>query len=153
MFIIAVVTFYSGVIVWKERDNKVSDIYDALPYSDWMPLISKTMALWLVIETLLVIGCLIGIVTQLLHGYEDIRLDVYFIQMILISGISFLGLIMLSVFIHILVNNKYLGYFIFIAFVITNSFIWPALDIETNLIPFGNSPSLIYSDMNKFGPS
>lgn len=152
LFIIAVITFYTGVIVWKERDNKVSDIYDALPYSDWMPLVSKTIALWVVIETLLVIGCLIGIVTQLLHGFEDVRLNVYFIQMIVISGLSFLGLIALSVFIHILVNNKYLGYFVFIAFVITNSFVWPALDIETNLIPFGNSPSLIYSDMNKFGP-
>jgi ABC-2 type transport system permease protein len=152
LFIVAVITFYSGVIVWKERDNKVSDIYDALPYSDWMPLISKMIALWLVIETLLIIGCLIGIITQILHGFGDIRLGVYLIQMIVISGLSFLSLIALSVFIHILVNNKYLGYFIFVAFVITNNFVWPALDVETNLIPFGSSPSLIYSDMNKFGP-
>ncbi|MBK7964401.1 MAG: hypothetical protein IPK10_03205 [Bacteroidetes bacterium] len=152
MFIIAVITFYSGVIVWKERDNKVNDIYDALPYSDWMPLISKTIALWLVIVTLIVIGCLIGVATQLLNGFHDIRLEVYFVQMILISGLSFLGFICLSVFIHILVNNRYLGYFIFIAFVITNNFIWPALDVESKLIRFGNSPTIIYSDMNKFGP-
>ncbi|MBK7683787.1 MAG: hypothetical protein IPJ26_15550 [Bacteroidetes bacterium] len=77
-----------------------------------MPLISKMIALWLVIETLLIIGCLIGIITQILHGFGDIRLGVYLIQMIVISGLSFLSLIALSVFIHILVNNKYLGYFI-----------------------------------------
>lgn len=152
LFIIAIITFYSGVIVWKERDNKVNDIYDALPYSDWMPLISKTIALWLVIETLIVIGCLIGISTQILNGFQDIRLGVYFTQMILVSGLSFLALIILSVFIHILVNNKYLGYFVFIAFVITNTFVWPALDVESNLIQFGSSPTVIYSDMNQFGP-
>ena len=152
LFIVAIITFYTGSIVWKERDHKVSDIYDALPYSDWMPLLSKTIALWLVIETLLVMGCLIGIVTQLMYGFTDIRLNVYFVQMILISGMSFLGLIILSMFIHILVNNRYLGYFVFVAFIIANNFVWPALDIESNLIPFGNSPNLIYSDMNAFGP-
>ena len=152
LFIIAVITFYSGAIVWKERDHKVNDIYDALPFSDWIPLVSKTVALWLVVMTLVIIGCSIGIVTQLLHGFHDIRPQVYFVQLILINGISFLGLISLSIFIHILVNNKYLGYFIFIAFIIANNFIWPALDIESHLIPFGSSPNLIYSDMNGFGP-
>lgn len=152
LFIVAVITFYTGTIVWKERDSKVNDIYDALPYSDWIPLISKTIALWLVVEVVIIIGCLIGIVTQLLNGFNDIRPSVYFIQLIGISGISFLALISLSVFIHTMVNNKYLGYFLFIAFLIVNNFVWPALDIESNLLLFGASPNMIYSDMNAFGP-
>lgn len=152
LFIVAVITFYSGTIVWKERDNKVNDIYDALPYPDWIPLASKTIALWLVIQTLILIGCAIAIMTQLAHGFTDIRPEVYFIDLILVNGIGFLAMISLSVFIHILVNNKYLGYFIFIAFVITNNFVWSAFDIESKLLIYGSSPSMIYSDMNGFGP-
>lgn len=152
LFIVAVITFYSGSIVWKERDSKVNDIYDALPYPDWIPLVSKTIALWLVIETLILIGCVIAIITQLAHGFTDIRPEVYFIDLILVTGMGFLAMIALSIFIHILVNNKYLGYFIFIAFIITNNFVWSALDVESKLLIYGSSPSMIYSDMNGFGP-
>ena len=152
MFIISVITFYSGNIVWKERESKVHDIYDALPYPDWIPLISKTIALWLVIEVLIAIGIVIGIITQLANGFTDIRIEVYVFQLLVISGFSFLSLIALSVFIHVLVNNKYLAYFVFIAFMITNNFLWSALDVESNLVQFGSSPSLMYSDMNGFGP-
>lgn len=152
LFIIAVITFYTGIIVWKERDSKVNDIYDALPFSDWIPLLSKTIALWLVVEVLLVLGCVVGVITQFAYGFDDIRFDVYFIQMILVSGVSFLGMISLSVFIHVLVNNKYLGYFVFIAFIVANNFGWQALDVESNLAIYGGSPSLTYSDMNGFGP-
>ena len=31
MFIIAIITFYSGVAVWKERDAKMNEIHDATP--------------------------------------------------------------------------------------------------------------------------
>ncbi len=152
MFIVAIITFYSGTIVWKERESNVHDIYDALPFRDWIPLLSKTVALWLVIEILIVLGALIAICTQLIHGYSDLRLEAYFIQLIVINGISFLGMIGLSMFIHILVNNRYLAYFIFIAFIIANNFFWSALDVESNLVQYGASPDLIYSDMNAFGP-
>ncbi len=152
MFIISVITFYTGNIVWKERESKVHDIYDALPYPDWIPLVSKTVALWLVVEVLLIVGSVMGMSTQLLNGFTDIRPEVYFVKLILINGMNFLGLISLCVFIHVMVNNKYLGYFIFIAFILTNDFLWGALDIESKLVQFGSSPDLIYSDMNGFGP-
>lgn len=152
LFVIAVITFYSGTIVWKERDHKVNDIYDALPYPDWIPLVSKTIALWFVIEVLIVLGGLIGISTQLLNGFTDIRPEVYLMNLVVINGIGFMSLICLSVFIHTLVNNKYLGYFVFIAFIIVNNFIWSVFDVESNMIQFGASSGLIYSDMNGFGP-
>lgn len=152
IFIIAIITFYTGDIVWKERANKVNDIYDALPYPDWIPLVSKTVAVWLMVEVLIIIGVLLGVATQLLNGFTDIRPEVYVVQLMLISGLNFLGLIALSIFIHVMVNNKYLGYFIFIGFVITNSFLWNVLDVSSKLVQFGASPGLTYSDMNGFGP-
>ncbi|MFM8437485.1 MAG: ABC transporter permease, partial [Candidatus Kapaibacterium sp.] len=152
VFLIAIITFYSGSIVWKERDAKVHDIYDALPHPDWIPLIAKTGALVVMVLTLLVAGGLIGVVTQLLHGFDDIRPEVYVVQLLVMDGTRFLSLVVLSVFIHTLVNNRYLGYFLFVVVIIVNAFVWPALDVSTNLIKYGSSPSLTYSDMNGFGP-
>lgn len=152
LFIAAIITFYSGAIVWKERESKVNDIYDALPYPDWLPVVSKTLALSLTVLLLLLLGCAVGIVKQLTSGFTDIRPDVYFTELVLNDGVSFLNVIMLSVFIHSVVNNRYLGYFLFVVVLIANGFVWPALDIQSNLVIFNSTPSLTYSDMNEFGP-
>ncbi|MEO0007493.1 MAG: hypothetical protein RJA20_1689 [Bacteroidota bacterium] len=152
LFIVAFITFYSGAIVWKERESKVNDIYDALPYPDWLPVVSKTLALAAAVLLLLLTGCTIGIATQLLNGFTDIRPEVYFTELFLDDGLTFLNLIVLSVFLHSVVNNRYLGYFLFVVVLIANSFVWPALDIQSNLVIFNSTPSLTYSDMNAFGP-
>ncbi|MFM7401052.1 MAG: hypothetical protein ACKO4W_09125, partial [Bacteroidota bacterium] len=152
LFIAAIITFYSGAIVWKERESKVNDIYDALPYPDWLPVVSKTLALSLTVLLLLLTGCAVGIVKQLTSGYTDIRPDVYFTELVLNDGLSFLNVIALSIFIHSVVNNRYLGYFLFVVVLIANSFVWPALDVQSNLAIFNSTPSLTYSDMNGFGP-
>jgi hypothetical protein len=152
IFILAVITFYSGAIVWKERESRVHDIYDSLPYPDWLPVVSKTLAMYLSVLILLVIGVCMGVTTQLINGFTDLRLEVYWVELIVSDGLTFLGMIILSIFIHSLVNNRYLGYFLFIAVLITNSFIWPALDVSSNLVIYGATPGLIYSDINAFGP-
>ena len=152
VFILAVITFYSGAIVWKERESRVHDIYDSLPYPDWLPVVSKTLAMYLSVLILLVIGVCMGVTTQLINGFTDLRLEVYWVELIVSDGLTFLGMIILSIFIHSLVNNRYLGYFLFIAVLITNSFIWPALDVSSNLVIYGATPGLIYSDINAFGP-
>ncbi|MFM7822166.1 MAG: hypothetical protein ACKPB3_00150, partial [Bacteroidota bacterium] len=143
---------YTGAIVWKEREAKVHDIYDALPYQDWIPMVSKTLAMFSTVLVLQITGIFIAITTQLLNGFTDLRIDVYVIKLLVSDSFTFLGLITLSIFIHSLVNNRYLGYFLFVALLIVNSFVWPALDIQSNLIVYGGTPSMIYSDMNGFGP-
>lgn len=152
LFIVVVITFYTGAIVWKERESKVHDIYDALPYVDWLPIISKTLAMFFAVLVLQITGILLAIITQLLNGFTDLRIEVYVVKLLASDSLMFLGLIILSVFIHSLVNNRYLGYFLFVALLIVNSFIWPALDIQSNLVIYGSTPTMIYSDMNGFGP-
>ena len=152
IFIIAVITFYTGAIVWKERESMVHDIYDSLPYPDWLPVVSKTLAMYIAVLILLVIGICMGVATQLINGFTDLRLEVYLVELLFSDGLSFLSLIILSIFIHSVVNNRYLGYFLFIAFLIINEFLWPALDVSSNLAIYGAITKLTYSDMNAFGP-
>ena len=41
LFILAIVTFYSGELVWRERDAQLNQIMDALPVRRWVLFGSK----------------------------------------------------------------------------------------------------------------
>jgi ABC-2 type transport system permease protein len=151
-FLVAIITFYTGVMIWRERDVKMSDITDSLPGSEWIGFVSKAIAMTIVIEVLLLLACLTGMSTQLLYGFDVLKPDVYFTSMLILNGIDFFFLIVLAMFIHTMVNNKYIGYFVFIAFIIANNFIWSAMNIDSNMLSFGGTPSITYSDMNGYGP-
>lgn len=152
LYVLAIITFYTGSIVWKERDAKVHDIYDALPHPDWIPLLSKTISLFMMILTVLTGAALLSILSQKIRGFEDLRIEVYLVQLFVFDATRFLSLIVMSICIHSLVNNRYIGYFLFIVVVIANAVIWPVLDVSSNLLRYGATPSLTYSDMNEFGP-
>jgi ABC-2 type transport system permease protein len=59
----------------------------------------------------------------------------------------------LAFMIHVLVNNKYVGYAVFIVFLIGNGILLSALDVSTRLANFNSAPSDPYSDMNTYGTS
>ena len=47
-FMLIIIAFYAGELVWRERDNRLDQISDALPTPTWLPLVSKLGALMLV---------------------------------------------------------------------------------------------------------
>ena len=65
---------------------------------------------------------------------------------------GFVYLLVAALLAHYLINNRYIAYFAFVAFVILNSFVWSPLDIESHMVQFGRTPGLTYSDMNGYGP-
>ena len=152
LFLIAVITFYSGVLVWKERDSKISEIQDATPIKTGLLFSSKLIAVIISVALIMVLNIVIGVITQSLYGYYRFQLDVYAKSLLVIDLLGFSFLIVIALFFHYLINNRYIAYFAFIAFVILNQFIWGVFKISTNLVKFGNTPSVTYSDMNGFGP-
>ena len=54
---------------------------------------------------------------------------------------------MLAFFVHALSPNKYAGYFAYVAFLIVNFSIWKPLNVASNLVQFGSTPDVTYSDM------
>lgn len=152
LFLIAIITFYSGVLVWKERDFKMSEIQDATPMKTAWLFIAKLVAMILSIALILACTILIGVIAQLGFGYTRFQLDVYFKSLMIMDLLSFSFLIVISLLFHYLINNRYIAYFAFVAFAILNQFIWGVFKIDTNMLKFGGTPDVIYSDMNGFGP-
>ncbi|NUY81047.1 hypothetical protein HUK80_09090 [Flavobacterium sp. MAH-1] len=152
VFFYGFIAFYTGVLVWKERDAKINEIQDATPVLSGMLFTSKFIAIFLSILLVIVVSIVLGIFTQMLYGYTNFEIDVYFKELILIQMSRILFLTTLSLLFHYLINNRYIAWFAFIAFLIVNSFIWSVLEIDTNMVAFGARPRTIYSDMNGYGP-
>ena len=152
LFLIAIITFYSGVLVWKERDSKFNEMQDATPIQTSLLFVSKLVAMVASIALILCCTILIGIIAQTAFGYHRYELDVYFKSLLIMDLLSFTFLVILALLFHYLINNRYIAYFAFVTFVILNSFIWGLLRINTNMVKFGLTPNVTYSDMNGYGP-
>lgn len=152
VFMIGFITFYTGVLVWKERDAKINEIQDATPVKSSVLFLSKLFAILIAIALVFISTIVIGIISQSVHGYFRYELDVYIKSLLVMELLSFSFLVVLSLLLHYLINNRYIAYFAFVALLIVNSFIWGLLEINTYMLNFGTTPNIIYSDMNGFGP-
>lgn len=152
LFMIGFITFYTGILVWKERDAKINEIQDATPVQSGMLFSAKVIAILISIAIVLVGSILLGIIAQTCYGYTRYELGVYVKSLLVIRMSAFLFLTILSLLFHYLINNRYIAYFAFVAFLIINSFIWGLLEMNSNMLSFGHRPDITYSDMNGFGP-
>lgn len=152
LFMIGFITFYTGVLVWKERDAKLNEIQDATPIKTGMLFASKVIAIMIAISIVLVCSILLGMLAQTAYGYSRYELVVYVKSLLVIRLAGYLFLTVLSLLFHYLINNRYIAYFAFVAFIMVNLFIWSLMEISTNMLSFGSRPNITYSDMNGFGP-
>ena len=152
LFVVGIIAFYTGVIVWRDRDARISEIVDATPMATSMTLASKMIALFCGILLVLASAMPVAIVIQLLNGYAEVDLWQYFIRLIVVEGLGFGYLIVMSFLFQSLINNRYVAYFAFVAVLVVNAFVWPALDIQSNMLRYGATPGFTYSDMNAWGP-
>ncbi len=147
VFVLAIIAYYAGVLVWKDRDQRIYEIVDSLPTPEWVAYLSRLAALAVTVMLVQLLALLSGVIVQACYGYHRFQLSLYLQQLFLRDGAFFLFFGVLAFFIHVLSPNKYLGYFLFIAFAITNSFIWSPLNVATNLVKFGTTPEVVYSDL------
>ena len=152
MFMYGFITFYTGVLVWKERDAKINEIEDATPIQNGIRFSSKVVAIMAAIGLVMLFAIILGIIAQTLYGYTRYEIGLYVKSLLVIRMTKLFFLCVLSLLFHYLINNRYIAWFAFVAFVIVNSFIWGLLEINTNMLSYGFLPNITYSDMNGFGP-
>ena len=152
LFLIGFITFYTGTIVWKERDAKINEIQDATPVKTASLYVSKFLAMCFAVFLVFAMTILIGIVAQTIHKYTRYEINVYAQSLLFWDFIGFAYLIAIALLFHYVVNNRYIAYFAFVVFIALNAFIWNALKVSTYLVKYGGSPDMVYSDMNGYGP-
>src|SRR5215472_11644308 len=152
MFIVTIITFYAGNLVWKDRDLRVDEITDSLPAPEWVSYASRLTALiGIVLLIQLVVFCS-GIIVQAANHFYRFQLGLYLKELLLRDLSLFVMLAVLAFFIHVLSPNKYVGYFVYIVFLVANVFAWTPLNVASNLPKFANRPRIIYSDFYDDAP-
>jgi ABC-2 type transport system permease protein len=149
LFMLIIITFYAGELVWRERDANVHQLMDVLPTPDWLPLVAKILALILVQALLLGVVLLCGITIQAVNGYFRFELDVY-LKHLGLGLIEYSLLSVLAITVQTLVAHKYLGHFVMVLYYLMVTFMGQ-FGYEHNLLQYGRGPGFTYSDMNRFG--
>jgi ABC-2 type transport system permease protein len=146
------IIFFSGELVWRERDARLSENVDATPVPDWVLVLGKFLGLTLVIVALMAVVTLVGVVRQVISGYHDFRFGQYLEILFGIQLLEFLLFAVLAFAIVAVVNQKYVGQLIALVAYVLLMFSG-VLGIEHNLLVYGRSPAWSHTDMRGFGPT
>ena len=145
IFLLMIVAFYSGELVWRERDRGINEIIDSTAVPSWVMTVPKMIAIFLVLLIVNSGPMLTGIVYQLLKGADFIGIPQYLGWFIIPAAINGLQLAILSVIIQVLSPNKYVGWgVLFVWFV--GTIVLDNIGYGNPLYNYGSDPNVPLSD-------
>jgi ABC-type transport system involved in multi-copper enzyme maturation permease subunit len=149
LFLIIIVTFYAGDLVWRDRDAHQDEIIAASRVPTWVLFGSRFVALYLVAASVELAAALVALTGQLARGFTGVELRLYlaFIGLRLFADI---GLCLLALTVQLVIHHKYLAYAGMIVYFITDT-VLRLVGLEERLLRFGSANPITYSDMNGFG--
>jgi ABC-2 type transport system permease protein len=147
---VIVTIYYVAELVWRDRQFGTHEIITASPVPGWVFVVSKLLAITLVLLALLTVGSLTGISFQLISGFRAVEPQIYLVQLFLLFGVPMVQVAVLAMLIQVLVPNKYLGMLFLVGFQILQ-IVATELGLVDNLALYAGSPSAPYSDMNGWG--
>jgi hypothetical protein len=118
LFVYIIAIYYSGELVWRDRERKIHEIIDATPLPNWAYMVPKTLAVTGVLFFTLVAAMLTGIVIQLIRGVTAIELGQYWSWYLLPQTVDMVLLAVLAVFVQALSPNKYVGWAIMVVYIV-----------------------------------
>lgn len=150
LYMLVVTTLFAGEMVWREREARMSQMLDAMPAPTWLPLAGKTLALVGLQALLLVMAMLVGMLIQLFKGYFGLEPGLYlrFLFTVLLPHYALLAVAAIAM--QVVVNNRYLAYFILIALYLVAGTA-RGFGFDHPMLVYGTTPSFSYSAMNGFG--
>jgi ABC-2 type transport system permease protein len=149
-FFLIILVFYSGEVMWKEKDAKLDLIHDATPLNRLVNLGSRFLGLMLIFTIVILSLIVAGILFQTVNGYYRYELELYFYGFFL-ELFPFLALYTLvALFFQAVTGNKFMGIIASISFAIL-SVAFSKFGLEHPLLNFGGHALASYSDMNGYG--
>ncbi len=149
LFFVILMIFYSGEIVWKERQHKIHSIIDCTPAPTHFVVLAKFFCMCLVYLVFLIGFFLYGILLQSLQGYYQFELAAYF-GTLSETFINLCLVTIVAILIQALSRNKFLGFVVTVMFVILVAAL-PLFGVEHEMFAYGSGSLGVFSQMNGFG--
>lgn len=151
IFIWVMLLFFTGEVVHRNKTLNFDQIFDSLPVPNWVTYFAKVKAISLIAVLLAFTVMFAGLLTQIAKGYFDINWGMYIKTVLFVFVPDHLMIVFLAFFVHVIVNNKFAGHFVGIAFWIAMLGIRIGFKTDFNLYFYGSIPSYTLSDFNGFG--
>lgn len=142
--------YYSGELVWRERERKTHEIIDATPVPDWAFVAPKTLAISLVLISTLLISVLAAVLSQVFHGYFNFELEKYLLWYVLPQAADFILVAVLAVFLQTISPHKFIGWALMVIYIVS-TITFTNLGFEHKLYNYGATTDTPFSDMNGLG--
>jgi ABC-2 type transport system permease protein len=151
-FAYLLIYLYAGLILNRAKAAHIDQLVDTTPTKNWTLLFSKFITMVVMIATLLLIVILSGIIIQTYNGFFEFELPLYVFDLYIINIWDFIPWILMSLLIHTLIKNKWLGLITLLILAIGIPPLLNAIGVEQSQFIFNQgagSPSP--SDMNGYG--
>ena len=146
------IIFYAGELVWREREEGLNELSDSTPVPESVFFTGKFLGLALVILVWVGLQLMAGLINQLSMDYHHFELSLYIKVLFGIQLTNYLLFALLVFTIHVVVNQKYIGYMV--AFGVYGYLLFSSMiGVEHNMLVYASDPGWAYSDMSGFGPS
>lgn len=147
---IIIAIYYAGELVWRDRERRMHEIVDATAAPDWAHLLPKIVAIAGVLAATACVAVLTGMVAQLARGYTHFELGAYALWFVLPTLIAALHLAVLSIFVQVLVPQKFMGWGLMLLYLVA-SIAMAGAGLEHNLYNYAGVTPVPLSDMNGMG--
>jgi len=146
--LVSVLIYYSSELLVRERNVKVNEIMDAMPYPNWVMMAAKLSGLALVVLSMLFVATIAAICVQLSRGYYQIDILHYLAGLFFFFQFPLYLMMVLSVFFYVLTRSKYLSMFLMIVYIVL-SIALPRLGFENYLYRL-RAVNPVYSDFTGY---
>ncbi|QDZ06411.1 aminopeptidase [Sphingomonas panacisoli] len=147
LFVWIIAIYYSGELVWRDRERKFHEIIDATALPNWAYMVPKTLAVTGVLFSTFVAAMLTGMAVQLIRGVSNVELGQYVTWYLLPQTVDAVILAVLAVFVQALSPNKYLGWAIMVIYIVAQLTL-SNIGFDHPLYNYGAAGGASLSDMN-----
>jgi ABC-2 type transport system permease protein len=147
IFPLIIAIYYSGELVWRDRERKMHEIIDATSLPNWAYLVPKVLAVTGVLIATLLISVVAAIIVQLARGQSNVELGQYFAWYVLPTSVDMVILAILAVFVQALSPNKYVGWGVMVIYLVATITL-SNVGFEHPLYNYGSTGNERLSDMN-----
>ncbi len=151
-FQLILLVFYSGVVIWRERDSKVDELVGSTPVKSSVIFFSKFLSLLLLCLCINAVCILTCMALQTINGYTHYEAGLYFTDLILLKTPGMALFAALGMSVQVFFKNRYFAFFTVVFIILGIPLIHNAFKYENSLLDFNSSGEIMkYSDMNGHG--
>lgn len=145
LFLLIMITFFSGELIWKEREARLAQQCAVLPIAIWVPVFARFLAILLMVALIFLVLFLTGLIIQLNSGQVRIEIGLYLQSLFGIQFGYYAIMTALVFLVHAIVNHKYQAHALLIIYFFVKATILPQFGFDHHLYLYGTDPGMVYS--------